>query len=123
MEHGDPQTAVVEVTTGQPIAQSVTDTLSHNGLTPAYRIHLKTPESSRASVKDAAHARAMAIQVGQVCQELCGSYQIKHIHLFVAAPIELAVLVGHQLNALCPITVYEFKNDERIYKAVGILRS
>jgi hypothetical protein len=30
------------------------------------------------------------------------------------------VLVGHQLNALCPITVYEFGRGA--YQPVGILR-
>ena len=121
-DYGDQKGAVIEVATSRPIRSAVADTLSMIGLNVAYHIRLESPEISRESVRDAAHAQAIARQVGQVCQNLCDERGVRHLHLFVAIPAELAVLIGHQLNALCPITLYEFKNDERVYKLIGTLR-
>ncbi len=118
-DQGDAQTAVVEVATTRSIKQAVKEALPILGLAPSYHVQLELPELSRDSVKDAAHALAIARQVGSVCQSLCDRQRVAHIHLFVAIPAELAVLIGHQLNALCPITLYEF---DRIYKPVGTLQ-
>ena len=122
-DQGDQQVAVIEVATSRPTRQSVADTLPVIGVKPAYHIQLESPEFSRESVRDAAHAWAIAQQVGQVCQNLCDERGVRHLHLFVAIPVELAVLIGHQLNALCPITLYEFKSDESVYKPIGTLRT
>jgi hypothetical protein len=103
--------AVVEVAMSRSTKQSVVEALSAMNLLPIYHIRLEAPEFSRESVRDAAHAQ----QVGRVCQELCDERGVRHLHLFVAIPVELAVLIGHQLNALCPITLYEFKSDKRAY--------
>ncbi len=102
---GDALTAVVEVATTRSIKQSVKDALPVLGLTPGSHVQLELPELSRDSVKDAAHALAIAKQVGSVCQNLCDRQRVARIHLFTAIPAELAVLIGHQLNALCPNTV------------------
>jgi hypothetical protein len=118
-DQGDAQTAVVEVATTRSIKQAVKDALPVLGLTPSYHIQLELPEPSRDSVKDAAHALAIAKQVGLVCQNLCDRQRVAHIHLFTSIPAELAVLIGYHLNALCPITLYEF---DRIYKPVGTIQ-
>ena len=47
-------------------------------------------------------------RLGVSARNCATSEEVRHLHLFVAIPVELAVLIGHQLNALCPITVYEF---------------
>ncbi len=116
---GDAQTAVLGVTTTRLIKTSVDHALSSFGLVPAYRIQLELPQISRTSVKDAAHAQAIAQQVGRVCQTLCDQHGVAHIHLFVVVPVELAVLIGHQFNALCPITLYEYSDG--VYKSAGTL--
>jgi hypothetical protein len=121
-EQGEKHTAVIEVATTRSTKQGVDTTLPKIGLTPEYHIRFTSSEFSRESVRDAAHARAIARQVGQVCQNLCDEREVTHMHLFVAIPVELAVLIGHQLNALCPITVYEFNTSERVYKPVATLR-
>jgi hypothetical protein len=118
-DQGDAQTAVVEVATTRSIKQAVKEALPILGLTPGYHVQLELPELSRESVKDAAHALAIARQVGSVCQRLCDRQRVARIHLFAAIPAELAVLIGHQLNALCPITLYEF---DRIYRLVGTIQ-
>jgi hypothetical protein len=118
-DQGDPQVAVVEVTTSRSIKQSVADALPILGLTPGPHIQLELPELSRDAVRNAAHAQAIAQQVGRICQDLCDHHRVTHIHLFVAIPVELAVLIGHQLNALCPITLYEF--HKRTYQPIGTI--
>ena len=118
-DQGDTQTAVVEVATTRSIKQSVKDALPVLGLTPGYHVQLELPELSRDSVKDAAHALAIAKQVGSICQNLCDRQRVARIHLFTAIPAELAVLIGHQLNALCPITLYEFYGK---YEPVGSIQ-
>jgi hypothetical protein len=119
-DHGDLQAAVVEVATTRSIKQSVEDTLPLLGLAPGYHIRLELPELSREAVRDADHAQAIAQQVGRVSQHLCDQQRVARIHLFVLLPAELAVLIGHQLNALCPLTLYEF-GKERVYKPVGTI--
>ena len=120
-DQAEQQEAVIEVTTIFPIKQLVEKALSRIGITPGYHIRLALPELSREAVRDAAHAQAIARQVGRICQELCGSHGVTHIHLFAAIPVELAVLIGHQLNALCPITLYEYSN-ERVYTPIGSIQ-
>jgi hypothetical protein len=117
---GDAQAAVVDVTTSRPIKDAVNEVLPALSLIPAYRITLELPTVSRESVKDAAHAQAIAQQVGRIFQKLCDRQRVAHIHLFAVVPVELAVLIGYQCNALCPITLYEF--SERTYKPIGTIR-
>jgi hypothetical protein len=120
-EQGDARIAVVEVATSRSIKPAVDDALHVAGLTPAYRIRLELPMLSRESVKDTAHAQAIAHQVGRICQGLYDRQRVTQMHLFVAVPAELAVLIGHQLNALCPITLYEF-SKQGDYVEFGTIR-
>jgi hypothetical protein len=120
-EQGEARIAVVEVATSRSIKPAVDDALHVAGLTPAYRVGLELPVLARDSVKDATHAQAIARQVGRVCQGLYDRQRVAQIHLFVAVPAELAVLIGHQLNALCPITLYEF-SKEGSYVEFGTIR-
>ena len=120
-EQGDARIAVVEVATSRSIKPAVDDALHVAGLTPAYRVGLELPVLSHDSVKDAAHAQAIARQVGRICQGLYDRQRVAQIHLFVAVPAELAVLIGHQLNALCPITLYEF-SKQGAYVEFGTIR-
>jgi len=116
----DSREAVVEVATSRSISQSVDDALPLLCLTPRFHIRLMSPELSGMAVRDAAHAHSIAHQVGRVCQALCDQQRVISLHLFVAIPVELAVLIGHQFNALCPITLYEF--HQRTYQPIGTIR-
>ena len=121
-DQGDQKIAVVEVTTTKrSISQAVEENLLASGLTPGYHIRLESSDLIGKTVRDAAHAQAIAQQVGRVCQDLCDQRRVKHIHLFVSTPVELAVLIGHQFNALSPITLYEYTNN--MYIPIGTIRS
>lgn len=121
VDQGDRQVAVVGVGTSRTIKPSVDSALPMLGLTPGHRVHLELTKPSETSVKNAAHAQAIAKRIRSVCQELCDEHGVTHIHLFVATPVQLAVLIGQQLNALCPITLYE--HSQGAYKPVGTLTS
>lgn len=121
IDQEDRQVAVVEVGTSRSIKQSVAGALPMLGLTPGYHVRLESPRPSDTSVKNAAHAHAIAKRVKSICQELCDKHGVTHIHLFVAVPVQLAVLIGQQLNALCPITLYEY--SQGAYTPVGLLVS
>lgn len=118
-QEGNQGEAVVEVATTRSTSQAATNAVMTLGLNPGHHIRLELPELSRESVRDAAHAQAIAQQVGRICQELCDKRRVAQIHLFVATPVELAVFIGQQLNALCPITLYE--HSQGSYKPVGTL--
>jgi len=59
----------------------------------------------------------MADQIGTEFRKLCGE-GVTQIHLFAAIPAALAVLIGHQFNAICPVTVYEYSRLDGMYKLV-----
>jgi hypothetical protein len=119
-DQGDQRIAVVEVATTRDIRKSVEEALSIYGLMPGYHIRLDLPEFSDTSVGDAAYARAIAQQVGLVCQKLCDEHRVTHLHFFVSIPVQLAILIGHQLSALCPITLYEY-TKQGVYTAMGTI--
>lgn len=117
-----PHVAVVELAISRSTEQGVAQALPVLALTPGHHLRLEPLKGpGRESIKDNAHAVAMARQIGQICQELVDRQGVQHIHLFPALTASLGVLVGQHLNALCPITVYEF--SQGTYKPSGTLTS
>jgi hypothetical protein len=72
-------------------------------------------------VKDAAQALAMSHQIGRELRRLHDKKGVTHIHLFAALPVALAVMVGHQMNALCAITCYNYMEKDGVYVPVCTL--
>ncbi|MEO6892602.1 MAG: SAVED domain-containing protein, partial [Ktedonobacteraceae bacterium] len=106
---GDPHVAVIEIAVTSSTAYATTQYLEKSAL--SYRSHIRYelpggPDYIN-GVKDAVHALAMAQYIGKELRLLCGQ-GVMHIHLFAAIPAALAVLLGHQFNALCPISLYQF---------------
>ncbi len=72
------------------------------------------------SVADGPNAAAMAEAIrNHVRAALDGS--IDHLHLFLAAPAGLALLLGHRWNALRPTTVYEHLGTGRGYEPTFVV--
>lgn len=67
------------------------------------------------SVKDGAHALAIARQIRSSIIAVRNRAQTRTVHLFGAMPVALAVLLGAQLNACGPIQCYEFDVESRAY--------
>jgi SMODS-associated and fused to various effectors sensor domain/TIR domain len=113
-EKGDTQTALIELAisrnTAPGIAQSLPISYKHR-----LRFEPKDEPPNTSAVKNAAHALAMSRQIGMELRNLCDNKGISHLHLFAALPVELAVMVGHQLNALCAVTLYYYRNSDQRY--------
>ncbi|HVB24691.1 MAG TPA: SAVED domain-containing protein [Ktedonobacteraceae bacterium] len=116
---GDKRVAVIEITITGLTAKSVSDYLSTSHLSYGHHIRYDLvggPDFVR-GVKDADHALAIAQYIGKELRELYGQ-GITHFHLFAAIPVALAVLLGHQFNALCPISLYEHAHGQYEYTCV-----
>jgi len=122
-EKGDAQSALIELAISRNTAPGIAQSLPT--LNISYKHHVRfepkdEPPNSDA-VKDAAHALAMSRQIGMELRNLCDNKGISHLHLFAALPVELAVMVGHQLNAVCAVTLYYYRNSDKRYVPVCTL--
>src|SRR5947209_3228472 len=119
-DKGDAHAALVEIAISRNTAPGIAQSLP--SLHISYKHHIRfepkdEPPNSDA-VKDASHALAMARQIGGELRSLCDNKGISHLHLFAALPVELAAMVGHQLNAVCAVTLYYYRNSEKRYVPV-----
>jgi hypothetical protein len=81
------------------------------GSLPFYRLFFQPSHGlSSVSVADSGVCRAMALQVRHEIARVVGRYSgaVDEIHLFISAPKQLAVILGHELSALPPIQLYEY---------------
>jgi len=123
-DKGDAHAALVEIAISRNTAPGIAQSLPSLGLSFKHRIRFEPkdePPNSDA-VKDASHDLAMARQIGKELRDLCDNKGISHLHLFAALPMELAAMVGHQLNAVCAVTLYYYRNSEKLYVPVCTLR-
>lgn len=70
------------------------------------------------AVRDAAMAASMAVGIRDQVRDLLEEAPAERIHLFLAAPGGLALLLGHRWNALRPTSVYEHLGAGRGYERV-----
>ena len=123
-EKGDAHSALVEIAISRNTAPGIAQSLP--ALHISYKHHLRFEPKDELpgtdAVKDASHALAMAQQIGKELRSLCDNKGISHLHLFAALPVELAVMVGHQLNALCAVTLYHYRNSDKRYVPVCTLK-
>lgn len=64
-------------------------------------------------------ARQLATELADAIRRARETYiGVKDVHLFLAGPVGLAIMVGQLLNAVGPITIYEHLDDS----AVGVYR-
>ena len=116
MEDGDKRIAVVELSVSRRITASVDAQLASLGVIPGYHLQLEVkgnPDTD--AVRDGAHASAIARQFGRELRRLYDVRNVRHVHLFFAAPVELATLLGHYLNATGTLYVYQFVNNSGLY--------
>ncbi len=123
-DKGDAHAALVEIAISRNTAPGIAQSLPSLGLSFKHHVRFEPkdePPNSDA-VKDASHDLAMARQIGKELRDLCDNKGISHLHLFAALPMELAAMVGHQLNAVCAVTLYYYRNSEKLYVPVCTLR-
>jgi len=116
-QKGADHVAVMEIGIPATVASDVERNLPLLGISCKQDIRFELVDGSK-KVKDSAHAFAISFQVGQELRRLYGQEGITHIHHFAAVPAALAVLIGHQINAMSAITLYHFMEKDRRYVAV-----
>lgn len=87
---------------------------------PVGRIAVICPRQgpSNEAIPDSATAAAMAIAIRDEVRRLLEDDPADRIHLFLAAPGGLGLLLGHRWNALRPTSVYEHLGAGRGYELV-----
>lgn len=107
----DRRTALVEVSIARRVGRTVAahaaglDVADAPGR--AVRLEAVGGAGPRA-VEDGSWAVSAAWEVGECLRELHDGDGVRHVHLYVAAPAEWCVLLGHTLNAVGRITVHQW---------------
>lgn len=114
-KNGDAHVAVVEIGIPSATASDVEKNLELLGISYKHHIRYEIPDGSDRRVRDSAHARTISFHVGQELRRLYGREGVTHVHLFAAIPVALAVMIGHQINAMSAITLYHFTMENRRY--------
>jgi hypothetical protein len=116
LEPGRGEDAIIELAISRNTELTVTPSLATLGLSYGHRIKFEPTSGVGIDVvKDGAHAAAMASQIGRELRRLRDGFAIPRMHLFAAVPVELATLIGHQFNALGPITLYHLPPNSSTY--------
>ncbi len=72
-------------------------------------------------VTSAAHALAIAREVSTNLKNISDQWDASKIHLFMAAPASLAVLIAYHINGIKPINLYFFNKDRTSYELAGVI--
>ena len=64
---------------------------------------------SNTAILSAAHANQAVEKVKQMINESVAAVDAKKTHLFIAAPAQFALFLGHRLNAMGEIQCYEYQ--------------
>lgn len=105
----DRSVALVEVSVARAVGRSVAGHAGGvAGDAPGRAVRLEpTGGPGNTAVEDASWAVSAAWEVGD-CLRTMHDEGVQHFHLYVAAPAEWCVLLGHTLNAVGRITVHQW---------------
>lgn len=109
---------VFVVSVSRDIEKQVEDYVSNWEIAPKAVISSRYLTSARVSP---ALAMSMAIEITQKIKSFKDSWGVKQIHLFMAVPVGLAVLIGYNLNSICPISIYFMDNSSLEFQIGGTL--
>jgi len=116
LHSGEANSAVIALSISRDVTAAVTAQLPALGIEARYHVQMDIkggPASD--AVRDEVHAVAIARQFAREVRNLYDRKQVTHLHLFFAAPVELAVLLGYHLNATGTVSVYQYVASESRY--------
>ena len=87
-----------------------------------YRVLLDVTVPQYPYVISNGQAIAISRNLTDKIREIHGKYGTNSVHFFVAVPLGLAVLIGHNLNACGSMQCYEVDNSSREYHQSCVLR-
>lgn len=99
------------------IVDSVRQSLPKLGINCGGQIII-TPAAGigRDSIRTDAEARRFAKSLASELMTRRSIWECRQTHLFISASVEVAVLIGHELNALGPIHIYEHNKKTDSYE-------
>jgi len=65
----------------------------------------------------------MVCQISRKLKRLCDCEGEAHVHLFLACPAALVIMLGYQFNALRAVTLYQYMEVQGRYVPVCTLGS
>ena len=112
----DSQEWSIEVSISRDVSPAVDELVKRRSLDVRQR-HRLQPSSgpSRTAVRDGQHANSIGASVGQAIADIRYQHPSVKTHLFVSAPMGVAVCIGAHLNKCGPIQVYEYVNSLGYY--------
>lgn len=72
-------------------------------------------------IVNAAHALSTAREIATKLKDISDRWRATQIHLFGAMPVGLACLIGYQLNAICPLSLYYLDASRTQYQLAGTI--
>ncbi len=112
----DRTVALVEVAVSRDVGRSVASAAAGLSEPPGHAVRLTpTDGATQHAVVDASWAISAAWDVGTCLRTLHDQHGVRHFHLYVAAPAEWCVLLGHTLNAVGKITVHQWHPKTATY--------
>lgn len=109
--------AALEIHVSRDITTAVRDTMRSTGR--SYRRHVRLAPAdgpSQWALSSNAQANAWARQIQEVLERLSCEPNVRHVDLYYAGTIELAVLIGTWLNAFGAVTVHDFDKGNGVYR-------
>jgi len=104
----------VELSTGDKLVwDAVRRHVQHTRVNPLkYLRFTPGPDLESAPYMTNADACAIARQVRSELSRAISDYGISEVHMFAAVPQGLAMMVGHNLNAMPPVQLYEYSGGK-----------
>lgn len=105
----DRTVALVEVSVARAVGRTVASHAAGLTEAPGRAVRLEPAcGPGNAVVENASWAISAAWEVGECLRAMHDEQGVQHFHLYVAAPAEWCVLLGHTLNAVGKITVHQW---------------
>jgi hypothetical protein len=104
----------VEVSTGaKSVRDSVRRHVARTRVSPLkYLRFTPGPALASAPYMSDADARSIVLQVRRKLSRTISNYGISDVHVFATVPQALAMMIGHNLNAMPPVQLYEYDGSE-----------
>lgn len=99
---------ILLISVSKSILADVLPAIPRLGLSPAAILHACLPQPGNGAIVDGSHARWLADELIRSIHDLRAKLRTRHLHLFAACPVGLMLLLGQQVEACGPTTVWEF---------------
>jgi hypothetical protein len=110
----------IAIEVAAPLAEDVIEFLKRDRIAVDRLVVLRPPGGTKDnSIADAADANSLAVGIRNAARR--ASQGLGDVHLFLAGPMGLALLLGHRWNRVAPTIVYEDLGGKLSYEAAFMI--